>query len=384
MQPVATTNPGTTTGENRIVALDGLRGSLSAAVVLSHFFGEVQHRVPGFAFGWIAVMMFFTLSGFLVGRMILDREHHPNFFPVFYARRACRILPPYILWTCMVFGIVWLLGTPDWVQGGTPHPMWSYLTFTHNFFMASTNQLGLYWISQAWSLGIEEQFYILAPLVICLVPRRWLVSVLLLVIVGSVLFRALVFVQGWPPLMAFVTLPGRADSICVGLIIALMFGRKDLPWDRIVFVSRTLPIAALVLAQIILSWSPLAFNIVGPLVMSIGAAGFILAIAKGAPEAKRFNNSVLQFFGSISYSVFLTHLAVGGLLHGLILGSVPDLATPQQWIVTLVALPCVVLVGWLFSKLVQDPAAALGRRFKFGANPAPTRPYQSGPAMQPV
>src|SRR5580658_5605354 len=59
--------------ENRIVGLDGLRGLMTLFVVASHYFGEVRHGVAAMEVGWLAVKMFFALSGFLVGRLILER-----------------------------------------------------------------------------------------------------------------------------------------------------------------------------------------------------------------------------------------------------------------------------------------------------------------------
>jgi hypothetical protein len=66
-------------------------------------------------------------------------------------------------------------------------------------------------------------------------------------------------------------------------------------------------------------------------------------------------------------------------MHGLILGSIPDLATPAQWAVTLAWLPLVVAVGWGFGKLVRDPAMAYCRRFKFAGTKGPTRVAPGSP-----
>jgi peptidoglycan/LPS O-acetylase OafA/YrhL len=69
--------------EGRIAALDGLRGLLASMVIVSHYFGEAAHSVPGLAFGWLAVSMFFVLSGFLIGKIIIEKQQHQNFFLVF-------------------------------------------------------------------------------------------------------------------------------------------------------------------------------------------------------------------------------------------------------------------------------------------------------------
>ena len=82
-------------GDRRITTLDGLRGLMTVMVIVSHYFGELEHGVRAVMVGWIAVNMFFVLSGFLIGRLILERRHHANFFAVFYVRRFCRIIPAY-------------------------------------------------------------------------------------------------------------------------------------------------------------------------------------------------------------------------------------------------------------------------------------------------
>lgn len=73
----------TAPAEPRIVALDGFRGAMTLLVLFSHYFGEVAHGVPGVSLGWVAVQAFFVLSGFLVGRLILEKQDRANFFVVF-------------------------------------------------------------------------------------------------------------------------------------------------------------------------------------------------------------------------------------------------------------------------------------------------------------
>ena len=144
--------------ENRIVGLDGLRGLMTLFVVASHYFGEVRHGVAAMEVGWLAVKMFFALSGFLVGRLILERMTCGNFFVVFYVRRFCRTLPVYLFCVLLVYLCMHLLGSPQWMDIGNEFPLWSYLTFTQNFFMISTDSIGPRWLAPTWTLSVEEQF----------------------------------------------------------------------------------------------------------------------------------------------------------------------------------------------------------------------------------
>ena len=74
----------------RIVELDGLRGLMMLFVLFSHFFVEVPNGVGVFYVGWVAVIVFFVLSGYLVGRLIIEKKDAGSFLPVFYLRRVCR------------------------------------------------------------------------------------------------------------------------------------------------------------------------------------------------------------------------------------------------------------------------------------------------------
>ena len=103
----------------------------------------------------------------------------------------------------------------------------------------------------------------------------------------------------------------------------------------------------------------------GFFLVSLGCAAFILGLALGTPEAKRFTSPTLCFFGNTSYSVYLTHVAILGLMHGLLLGSQPDIASWRQIAVTIAALPIAALVGWIFTKIVEEPITNYGRSFRW-------------------
>ena len=71
--------------------------------------------------------------------------------------------------------------------------------------------------------------------------------------------------------------------------------------------------------------------------------------------------AIVVFFGDNGYCLYLTHLPILGLAHGLVLGTAPDLATPAQWAVTLAAIPVCVAVGWGMTKLLEEPLSRYGR-----------------------
>ena len=350
--------------ENRIAVLDGLRGLMTIFVVVSHFFAEVPNGVKALSVGWIAVLMFFVMSGFLVGRLIDAKKHHANFFKVFYLRRACRTLPVYVFCVIGVFAIMRILGPAPYMEITGEFPLWSYLTFTQNVFMAKAQTVGAYWLAPTWTLSVEEQFYLIAPALLIFVPQRWLPAVLIAGIVGAVGFRAAIIWGGlMTELASLVYLPGCMDALFCGLLAAILYRSVDL--TRYAMALRVTPLVMLgiVLAmRLIDGETGHLFQVFSRLFGSIGCAAYILAIVSGAPEGKRLYAKALHACGHTSYAVYLLHLTVLGLMHGLILGTAPDLATPAQWAVTIAALPMTMALGWLVTKIVEEPITAFGRR----------------------
>jgi peptidoglycan/LPS O-acetylase OafA/YrhL len=361
----------TARNDGRIVALDGPRGLMTILVLISHFFAEIANGIPSLGFGWYAVNMFFVLSGFLIGRLIIEKKDHANFFSVFIMRRVCRTIPSYVVSVLMIFGLLWLFRAEPWTQFRTEFPLWSYLTFTQNIFMAVTNDAGAYWLAPTWTLALEEQLYILLPLVFFLLPRRLWLPTFLGVAAVAVILRVLVFGAGlantnW----GLVVLPTRGDVLVIGVIAAILYKAHSAGLARYDLMLRALPIALLAATAITGLVDPVErrlFHIVGPLFVSAAFASFLLAVARGAPEGRRFEGPFLCFFGHVSYCVYLTHLAVLGLMHGLVFGLKPSLGSAEQWALTITALFVAVFVGWAMTRFMEERLTNYGRSWKWSA-----------------
>jgi peptidoglycan/LPS O-acetylase OafA/YrhL len=350
---------------------------MTIMVLVSHYFGEVPHGISALMFGWIAVDMFFVLSGYLVGKLILEKQHHDNFFQVFYVRRICRTLPIYFV--CLAINIV-LMGifSAPWADhADQAFPIWSYFTFTQNFFMAATSGIGAHWLAPTWTLAIEEHFYLIVPFLFFIIPRRRIGLVLAAVAVGALAIRAGVYeFLEHPGLIGLVLLPTRADVLTAGLLAAVAIKTESVPWQRVDYSLRLAPIVLLAVASILrLADGGIGFRfaIFGPMLVSIACAMFLLSLVRGAPEAKRFHSKLLGFFNTTSYAVYLTHLPVLGLMHGLLLGARPDLGSPAQWAVTFAALPVCVAVSWLLTVIVEKPLTNYGRTWAWSGRPRQAR-----------
>jgi peptidoglycan/LPS O-acetylase OafA/YrhL len=368
-------------GELRIVALDGVRGFMTILVLFSHFFAEIGNGFPRLGFGWLAVNMFFVLSGFLIGRLIIEKMESENFFTVFIMRRICRTIPSYMISVLIIFAVLWIFRAEPWARFKTEFPLWSYLTFTQNVFMAVTNDVGAYWAAPTWTLALEEQLYVLLPFVFFLAPRRYWARILTGVALAAVVLRAMVFTSDVSPIWGLVILPTRGDVLVVGVIAAIIFKDRNIDLSRFDFMLRYAPVVLLFATVLLALIDPVErrlFNILGPLFVSVGFACLLVSMVRGSPEAKRFESRFFCFFGHISYCVYLTHLMVLGLMHGLILGAKPSLGSVDQWLVTVVGLFVAVGVGWALTILIEAPLTAYGRSWKWSTTKAVHGPLQQG------
>src|SRR4029453_4834670 len=222
-------NRRTSTDERvRIPELDGLRGIAALMVLAWHYIGAIVDPSLGPWAHWLAatlilgrtgVDLFFVLSGFLITGIILgrSRENLP-FLGVFYLRRALRILPPYLLLVGIFWMVVWSGASNPAFNDETP--LWRHLTFTQNCWMADHARWGPGAISVTWSVAIEEQFYLVFPLLMLLVPRRLLPAMLIALAVASVLYRLSVYTGPSAAFDAYVSTISRLDGLAVGGLLA--------------------------------------------------------------------------------------------------------------------------------------------------------------------
>jgi peptidoglycan/LPS O-acetylase OafA/YrhL len=162
--------------KSRIPELDGIRGLAILLVLIEHYISDAPHLnlarwqayalIP-FRLAWSGVDLFFVLSGFLIGGILIDARGATNYYATFYARRVHRIFPLYYLWF-----LLFLIGLPlsSTVNEGSGRmlfnrdlPIWSYPIFFQNFAMSLRRGTGPMWLGITWSLAVEEQFYVILP-----------------------------------------------------------------------------------------------------------------------------------------------------------------------------------------------------------------------------
>lgn len=170
--------------------------------------------------------LFFVLSGFLIGSILIAYKDSANFFSTFFARRALRIIPNYYLLLVVYFGLCTgpIFQTDYFISGNNVIPWWSYFVMLNNVYMAALQNMGNTALSVTWSISIEEQFYLLFPFLIYFIGNRWLPFFLLTLIVSASLIRAQ-FHHWIPP---YVLLPSRMDALSFGVLVAYIDQKSGL------------------------------------------------------------------------------------------------------------------------------------------------------------
>ena len=195
-----------------IPQLDGVR-ACAILIVLAF------HTIPGLPFGWIGVILFFVLSGFLITGILLDAKGCPAFtyFTVFYARRSLRIFPIYYVTLLVVFALALAFA---WPCSDFPY----YLIYVQNFIIdwTGTPQRFPAFMDHTWSLAVEEQFYFCWPLLVFLLPRRGLVLACTGFLVAAPLFRAWIMSAFPHSLYYYTLLPAQVDSLAIGALLAVL------------------------------------------------------------------------------------------------------------------------------------------------------------------
>jgi peptidoglycan/LPS O-acetylase OafA/YrhL len=215
----ASSAPGGHTGRQYYPALDGLRGLAILLVVVYHNFGFIDV----FFFGWLGVDLFFVLSGFLITDILLKTVGSADYLRNFYARRVLRIFPLYYL--CLILFLVVLpnLDVAFDIKYYTDNQLWIW-TYLQNWLYIFKDPAQTNTLNHLWSLAVEEQFYLLWPLVILLIrkPGHLLVCMGLL-LVGVLGLRLWIWNNHVADLAYFNLYTfTRIDGICIGCMIALL------------------------------------------------------------------------------------------------------------------------------------------------------------------
>ncbi len=292
--------------------IDGLRAIAVLSVILYHF---NKNLLPG---GFVGVDVFFVISGYLITNNIVQKMGDATFsLTEFYRSRIKRIAPAMlaVIGASLLFGAAFML--PEDAVQLAKSAVWSLASLANvffwlfqdtSYFAVSSQQQPLLHL---WSLGVEEQFYIVWPLLLMLVYRPGRESQLF---IGGLVIAALSFALGslyfvHDPAFVYYMLPARGGELIVGALTALLVrggSHRRIPGSLIA------PMAILGMLLLVSSMTLLSEASVFPGVLAIpptlGVALLILsASCRPTAIARALSSPLLVSIGLISYSAYLWH-----------------------------------------------------------------------------
>ena len=306
-----------------VPALDGARGIAVGLVLAYHF------EVPGVRGGFLGVDLFFVLSGFLITTLLVGESSATGRIDLvhFWYRRGRRLLPALFL----LLGVIAIWATTiDPVEKGTVRwdllaslgyvVNWRFIVTGQSYFAEFVNASP---VRHLWSLAIEEQFYMVWPIVVgaaAFVVSRWrrwgrraILTVLVASAVGSILLMAVTF-DAADASLAYYSTFARAHELLIGAIAALVIASRHPV--RSVIERQAAPLASLGLAAVVgcavlVGDTDSIYYLGGSAIFSIAAAVLIasLVVARDAqgPAHRLLAFAPLAWLGAVSYGVYLWH-----------------------------------------------------------------------------
>ena len=321
--------------EKHYPALDGLRGIAALMVVayhsassywLTNTFDKAYLRATSFL--WVGVDLFFILSGFLITNILLDTKQSSTYFRTFYLRRFLRIFPLYYAFLVAIYIVVPALGV-KLPRNLADVQIWQW-TYTSNIYVGFHG-----WpnenINHLWTLAIEEQFYLLWPLVLFFLQRNYLKISVIALFLFLPFLRASCLALGLSTNFIYTFTFCHMDGLLLGAILSLLVHEGLLETFKTMVISRfirhfdwaiTFIVAALgLLYCLVLRNDQFKFNIltwpwygqcIGVSLISLPLAYTVLrSISSDQNFLKRaLSIPLLRSVGKYSYALYLLHMPV--------------------------------------------------------------------------
>ena len=348
---------------NRIPGLDLLRAIAIVWVMLFHSFivGGLGTNFEWLSrFGWAGVDMFFVLSGFLIGTQVMRPLQRGEVLSIcgFYSRRAWRILPAFAvvlaLYACF----------PSLREAPGLQPWWQFATFTMNLLIDySRNQA----FSHAWSLCVEEHFYLLFPLLAVWLARRPSMPKFLALCAGVAVFGIALRCAVWLHDAALDTSRNwfiediyypswmRLDGLLVGVVLAALQIYRPQTWSLLQVRSNACLFGGLAVSCVAF-WlfrdrTGLLANTIGWPLLSFGFGLLVVAASNTRSLVGRCRVPAASWIATISYSLYLSHKIAFHLVQDVIAPSLQGYGVVLFSIYSLAAL----LVGATLYYLIERP-----------------------------
>ena len=321
----------------RLQGPDLLRACAILLVMLLHTRGEAAPGILGIVrpYAWLGVDILFVLSGYLVGSQLLARiasGKRPALL-TFYLSRAFRILPAFFAVLALYYILPIIREAPDLPS------IWRYLTFTLNFGLDFT------WaFTHAWSLCVEEHFYLLFPIAVLALARIGkpiiAIALAMALIIGGMVLRVAIWERWIAPLLAgaryddlmpvymrvlYYPSYARTDGLLLGVSLAALRTFYGARWAEVMPARRALPAGMVItaLAISLIGWRGELQPVDAPIVVqtligttlsfpliALGVALILSGLIDSEPALARYPVPGAATVAAISYSLYLTHKAV--------------------------------------------------------------------------
>jgi peptidoglycan/LPS O-acetylase OafA/YrhL len=322
-----------------------------------------------FAIGWAGVDLFFVLSGFLIGGILLRAVGSPNYYKVFYVRRFYRIVPLFYVWVAGYFAFVGIWGSAETWRA---FPL--YLLFVQNSFKIHHAAIGTAVLGALWSLAVEEQFYLVIPSLIRFFSRRFVLFALTAMLFVAPLVRVLLYIyvpaHSAAPYMLTIC---RADALSLGVLAAFAWQserfklafRKYRTYVYVLFLllfTGFLTLAALSPLQYSMRMYAWGFSVID---VFFAATMLVVILDTGNLLAGICRCSFLGSLGRVSYCLYVVHVFVDFLCHKAVFGQLPRFDSVSTALVSLGAAAlsyALALASW---KFFEQPLLERAHAYKY-------------------
>lgn len=294
--------------------------------VLSNTFDKAFLRATSFF--WIGVDLFFVLSGFLITRILLETRGSKNYLRSFYGRRIVRIFPLYYVFLSVLYFVLPALGvtlSPDLIHA---QPwQWLYLPNIYIAFMKWPGQN----IDHLWTLGIEEQFYLVWPMIVLLTKERYLKRGIIFLLLLLPFVRAFCIGIGMSNRFIYTFTLCHMDGLLLGALISiaqrsgLIESLTSGPRSKLIQCMDWM-VAGLLFALVIvyylflrndqfifnfLTWPPI-LECIGITFISLPLAYIVMRAVSPQPNTLQrvMSQKYLRFAGKYSYALYMLHAPI--------------------------------------------------------------------------
>ena len=324
----------------------------------------VFHSQQLFSDGWMGVDLFFALSGFLITGILLDTKGSEGYFKNFYVRRCLRIWPLYYALIFFMFVVVRFLNRAEYHDVlRTASPWWVFPLFLQNFLLpVSTNAAGP--LAVTWSLAIEEQFYVVWPLVVRFCSATQLRRIAIAELCVSPVLRYYLSLRH---VDLYINVFCRLDGLMAGAILALLVRSENFVPAKLLKRAWVLLIGAGILALFTASVVNVGWIVYSFTALASASLIYVSVFSKQKWLQEVMTNRFLIYTGTISYGLYLLHKISFGVLQTLHLDRNPYLPFPIIFITSF----ALAALSW---NMLEKPFLNLKRFFES----KPVRPDRAG------